>query len=86
MDALGPFAKVTGCTVEGTDRRVTAYASGLADSYFSIPACTRVRGKYVGGYLTVSSDGAVTFVPFKRFADRLKAGTDGPLGIDGGAA
>ena len=33
----------------------TVYA-GVADTFFSIPAHTRVRGKYVGGFLTVDSD------------------------------
>ena len=42
----------------------------------SIPACTRVRGKYLGGFFTVDSDGGVTFTPYKRFAGRLAPDLD----------
>lgn len=66
-DCLGPYAKVQNCPINGTDLRRTCYATGYADSYFSIPACTRVRGKYVGGYLTCDGDGGVQFVPYDRF-------------------
>ena len=70
FDCLGPFAKVKNCPIDGTDYRVTAYATGYADTYFSIPACTRVRGKYIGGYFTHRGDGVV-FMPHDRFQDRL---------------
>ena len=55
MDCLGPFAKVQNCPVIVDDRefcRLTCYATGYPNSYFSVPACTRYRGKYVRGYLT----------------------------------
>lgn len=71
FDCLGPFAKVTDCPIDGTDLRRTAYATGYADTMFSIPACTRVRGKYIGGFFTIDSDNAITFKPFARFQDRL---------------
>ncbi|WP_201243290.1 hypothetical protein [Halochromatium salexigens] len=71
MDCIGPFAKVEHCPIEGTELKRTAYATGYADTCFSIPACTKVRGKYIGGFLTVDSDGAVTFRPYKRFVERL---------------
>lgn len=73
MDCVGPFAKVQHCPIEGTALRRTCYATGYADTAFSIPACTRVRGKYIGGFLTVGSEGAVAFVPYERFSRRLAA-------------
>jgi hypothetical protein len=51
-DCLGPYAKVKNCPITGTDKRLTCYATGYADTYFSIPACTRYRGKHVRGYFT----------------------------------
>lgn len=60
FDCLGPFAKVKNCPIEHTDLRLTCYATGYADTYFSVPACTRHAGKYVSGYLTVR-DGSVVF-------------------------
>ena len=66
FDTIGPFAKVKNCPIEGTMLRLTAYATGHADTFFSIPACTRRRGKYIGGYFT-NNDGGVYFVPYDRF-------------------
>lgn len=60
MDCLGPFAKVRNCPVNVGDTgvaRLTCYATGYADTYFSIPACTRYRGKHIKGYLTTDDDG-----------------------------
>ncbi len=57
FDCLGPFAKVRNCPIAGTDKRLTCYATSYADTYFSIPACTRYRGKYVRGYFTIGDDG-----------------------------
>ena len=37
--------------------RLTCYATGYADSAFSIPACTRSRGRYVRGYFTGTETG-----------------------------
>lgn len=59
FDCLGPYAKVKNCPVEGTDLRLTCYATGYADTYFSIPACTRHRGKRIVGYFTNREDGVV---------------------------
>jgi len=81
MDCVGPFAKVEHCPIDGTALKRTCYATGYADTMFSIPACTRVRGKYVGGFFTVDCDGRITFVPYKRFAERLAAAA-----ANGGAA
>ena len=63
MDCLGPYAKVLNCPIHGTDKRRACYATGYADTYFSIPACTRVRGKYVRGYFSLDSDGGIQFRP-----------------------
>jgi hypothetical protein len=73
FDCLGPFAKVQNCPIHGHDGlRLTCYATGHADTWFSIPACTRYRGKYVAGYFTVE-DGNVKFRPMDRHADRLSS-------------
>lgn len=60
FDCLGPYAKVKNCPIHGTDKRLTCYAIGYADTYFSIPACTRHRGKHIRGYFTVN-DGNIEF-------------------------
>jgi hypothetical protein len=67
MDCLGPFAKVKNCPVEGETRRYTVYAQSYADTYFSIPAATRIRGKIVKGFITASGDDnkGITFYPYK---------------------
>lgn len=62
FDCLGPYAKVRNCPVKGEPRRYTCYATGYADTYFSVPACTRIRGKYVRGYFTNTETG-VEFRP-----------------------
>jgi len=63
FDCLGPWAKVENCPIHGTNLRRTAYASGYADSFFSIPARTRYRGKIVKGFFTQSGDGGAEFWP-----------------------
>ena len=63
FDCLGPWAKVQHCPIVGTALRLTCYATGYADTYFSIPACTRHRGKHVRGYFTTDSDGNAEFRP-----------------------
>lgn len=70
FDCIGPFAKVQNCPIDGTNLRLTCYATGIADSFFSMPACTRVRGRHVGGFFTMHDDGPV-FVPRDRYRDRL---------------
>lgn len=62
FDCLGPYAKVKNCPVKGTDKRLTCYATGYADTAFSIPACTRYRGKHVRGYFTSDEGGTVFHV------------------------
>ena len=56
MDCLGPFAKVRNCPIVGTDLRLTCYATGYADTWFSVPACTKHKGKHVAGYFTTKDD------------------------------
>ena len=69
-DCLGPFAKVTNCPIDGTELRLTAYATGYADTYFSVPAYTRYRGNRITGFFTLEDEGCV-FVPHKRFVPLL---------------
>ena len=71
MDYLGPYAKVQNCPIDGTDLRRTAYATAYADTWFSVPAWTIYKGRYVGGFFTSDGD-AVSFVPYDRFRERLQ--------------
>lgn len=62
FDCLGPYAKVQNCPIAGTSLRYTCYATGYADTYFSVPACTRIKGKHVRGYFTfVEENNAIEF-------------------------
>jgi hypothetical protein len=72
FDCLGPYAKVLNCPIHGTDLRRACYATGYADTYFSIPACTRVRGKYISGYLTGDGlNGGCEFRPHTKHHETL---------------
>ena len=69
FDCLGPYAKARNCPVviDGKEvDRLTCYATSHADTYFSIPACTRKRGKHVRGYFTHRDEGLV-FMPYAKF-------------------
>ena len=66
FDCLGPYAKVQNCPVEGSDRRYTCYATGYADTMFSIPACTRIRGKLVKGIFQYEGEDNIVFIPLKE--------------------
>lgn len=71
FDCLGPYAKVRNCPIADTDGlRLTAYATGYADTMFSVPACTRHKGKYIGGFFAMR-DNAIEFVPYNRFRHLL---------------
>lgn len=73
MDCLGPYARVVNCPIHGTDLRLTCYATGYADSFFSVPAGTQWRGQYIGGYFTTDEHyGGIVFHPGKH-APRLQA-------------
>jgi len=74
LDCLGPFAKVQNCPIDGTDIRRTAYATGYADSYFSIPAVTRYHGKRIKGFFTTKlgmEPGSIVFVPMQDERHKL---------------
>lgn len=58
-DCLGPYAKVSNCPIKGTEVRLTCYATGYADTAFSVPACTRYRGNHIRGYFSSEEDGTV---------------------------
>lgn len=72
FDCLGPWAKVQNCPIHGTELRRTCYATGYADTYFSIPAVTRVKGKRVTGYLTQTDAGGAEFRPHNGELDKIK--------------
>lgn len=56
FDCLGPYAKVSNCPIAGTDLRLTCYATGYADTHFSVPACTRHKGKHIRGYFAFTDE------------------------------
>ncbi len=65
FDCLGPFAKVRNCPIAGTSLRLTCYATGYADTYFSVPACTRYKGKYISGYFSMAGYD-IEFIPMDK--------------------
>jgi hypothetical protein len=67
---VGHFAKVKNCPVDGAKRRYTCYATGPADTYFSMPAETRINGKTVKGFFMAESEGP-TFHPFNSEKGKL---------------
>jgi hypothetical protein len=73
FDCLGPYAKVQNCPIHGTDLRLTCYAQRYADTYFSIPAATRRKGKRITGYLTQDENGGVIFRPHTDCQELLQA-------------
>ena len=62
FDVIGPYAKVRNCPIGNTGIRLTCYATATADTFFSIPACTRYKGKYVKGYFSHEESGIVFHV------------------------
>ena len=73
FDCLGPYARVENCPVlvNGVEvARLTCYASGYADTFFSVPAATSVRKQYVGGYFS-ADDGGPEFRVHERFYHRF---------------
>lgn len=59
FDCLGPYAKVRNCPVMVGGQivaRLTCYATGHADTWFSVPACTRRKGKHIRGYFSTDKD------------------------------
>lgn len=58
-----PIAKIMQCrwaSLAG-EPRVTAYAQGDADTFFSVPAKCRYAGKTVTGYITQEDSGNLVF-------------------------
>jgi hypothetical protein len=60
FDCLGPYAKVENCPIAGTSLRRTCYATGYADTVFSVPAVCKIGGNRIKGYFTLD-DGAISF-------------------------
>jgi hypothetical protein len=71
FNCLGHYAKVINCPIAGTGLRLTCYATGYADTYFSVPACTRYRGKYVSGYFSLGHEN-IEFRVMDRHKARLR--------------
>ncbi len=66
MDCLGHHAKIQNCPIiigvgeqEKEVARLTCYAQGYADTWFSIPADTRYRGHVIHGYFTGTEEGPI---------------------------
>ena len=55
-DPFASVARVENCPCEDGGRR-TAFATAEADTFFSVPACTYVGKKTVGGFLTFDEEG-----------------------------
>lgn len=72
-----PFAAVENCIIKGSLRRSgKVYVSNVADTYYTLPAWTKVRGRYVGGFLTSYHDTEKDFVsyyfwPYAKFVARV---------------
>lgn len=63
FDCLGPYAKVQRCPVHGLEQRYTCYATDYADTFFSVPAVTKIKGKRVSGYFTFEGEDEIVFRP-----------------------
>jgi hypothetical protein len=60
----GPsLARINNCRLDNLagDMRRTVYITGEANTYFSIPAVTKLAGKSVRGYVTGDDDGNLVF-------------------------
>lgn len=54
-------------------KRYTCYASGIADTFFSVPANTKIRGKSVSGFFSLDANDGCEFIPYSRHEARLLA-------------
>jgi hypothetical protein len=53
----GPtLAKIQNCQIHGTDLRRMVYITNDPDTWFSIPAETKVHGMRITGYVTTEDD------------------------------
>lgn len=66
FDYLGPYAKVRNCPIDGTNLRLTCYATAHADTMFSVPAVTEYKRKRIAGFFLLDK-GDIMFCPFARF-------------------
>lgn len=60
----GPsLSRVNNCRLVNLagDMRRTVYITGESDTWFSVPAVTRIGGRYVRGYVTHDDDGNAVF-------------------------
>ena len=59
----GTLAVITDCRIESLigDMRRKVYATGEADTFFSIPAVTKIGRKRVRGYITGDDNGNLVF-------------------------
>lgn len=63
----GPFGgQQRRCRAIFHDGKIRTCWAGVPDTFFSIPAHARVRGKYVAGYIGYNQDGEFTFNPYNR--------------------
>lgn len=71
---------IKNCIVERVTKplRTTVYATGHADTAFSIPAACTIKGKYIGGYITGTEEGMV-FRPYDRFLSRIDCAIPVPV-------
>lgn len=78
FDCLGPYAKVQNCPIVGTALLRTVYATGYADTYWSIPARCTIGGRTVHGYFAADKapdglDGeSIAFYPLDAYRDFLQ--------------
>lgn len=68
----GPsLSKIVNCRIDShPGLRLTVYITGDPDTYFSQPAATRRRGKYVAGFIT-RDNGGVIFCAMDKHKARL---------------
>lgn len=59
FDCIGQYAKIQDCPIQGTNKVLTCYATGYPETFFTVPACTRYRGKYVTGFFVLGDFGPV---------------------------
>lgn len=72
----GPtLAKIGNCAVVGHHKRLTVYITGEPDTWFSVPAATRSRGKYIKGYVTYE-DGEPEFCTMDSHKHLLEPAKD----------
>lgn len=55
------FAKVQNCPIEGLGKCYTCYATDYADTFFSVPSVTKIKGKRVTGYFTFEGEDEIVF-------------------------